>query len=198
VRASHDEPTGTTTIDWSGEAVPGPFNVYRGAFSSIGVFTYNQSCFEYLTPATSTTDNATPAPAQTFFYLVSRKEATCAESNLGQDGSGADRPNLAACPLAPPDTDGDGVEDALDVCPGVSDPSQADLDDDGIGDACDDCPNEFNPTQQDTDGDTIGDACDPDIDDDGVPNGADNCPSVSNPDQLDTDDDGIGDACDES
>ncbi len=35
------------------------------------------------------------------------------------------------------DTDADGVEDALDVCPAHASASQADADDDGIGDACD-------------------------------------------------------------
>jgi PKD repeat protein len=37
----------------------------------------------------------------------------------------------------PSDTDGDGVRDALDNCPGASNPDQADGDGDGIGDACD-------------------------------------------------------------
>ena len=38
------------------------------------------------------------------------------------------------------DTDGDGVPDATDNCPNVSNPSQADTDGDGIGDACDPPP----------------------------------------------------------
>ena len=36
-----------------------------------------------------------------------------------------------------PDADGDGVADASDNCPLVSNASQADRDGDGIGDACD-------------------------------------------------------------
>jgi hypothetical protein len=159
--ASHDKPTNTTTISWSSETAPGPFNVYRGAFSLAWPFTYNQSCFASLVPGTSTTDNATPAPGQTFFYLVSRKEAVCDESSLGQNSAAAERPNTAYCPLPAPDTDGDGIENALDVCPGVYDPAQTDLDADGRGDACDNCPSDFNPGQEDTDSDTIGDACDP-------------------------------------
>lgn len=39
----------------------------------------------------------------------------------------------------PPDSDGDGVEDALDACPGVAD-SGLDSDGDGIDDACDPTP----------------------------------------------------------
>ena len=37
----------------------------------------------------------------------------------------------------PPDTDGDGVVDSLDICPGEPDPLQLDADADGVGDLCD-------------------------------------------------------------
>src|SRR5260221_977947 len=43
------------------------------------------------------------------------------------------------------DEDGDGVDDACDVCLYVPDPAQLDSDGDGIGDACDPEPN--NPRQ---------------------------------------------------
>lgn len=39
-----------------------------------------------------------------------------------------------------PDADGDGIPDALDLCPRHPDAGQRDSDLDGIGDACDTCP----------------------------------------------------------
>jgi hypothetical protein len=61
---------------------------------------------------------------------------------------------------AGPDNDGDGVEDALDNCPLVANPSQDDGDGDGVGDTCDNCINTANADQADADGDGRGDACD--------------------------------------
>jgi hypothetical protein len=112
------------------------------------------------------------------------------------------------------DSDGDGVPDASDVCPGFDD--HVDTDGDGVPDGCDACPLDpandtdgdgvcgdadncpavANANQLDTDGDGMGDACDPDDDNDGVPDGQDNCPLVANATQTDTDGDGIGNACD--
>ena len=82
-----------------------------------------------------------------------------------------------------PDTDGDGIPDAEDNCPSVSNPDQLDSDTDGYGDACDNCDFVANPGQEDSDGDGVGNVCD-------------NCPSVANQNQLDSDADGLGDACD--
>jgi hypothetical protein len=59
----------------------------------------------------------------------------------------------------PGDRDGDGVPDATDRCPGVSDPKQYDEDGDGLGDVCDPCPVSAN--NADGDGDGVGDDCDP-------------------------------------
>ena len=55
------------------------------------------------------------------------------------------------------DSDGDGVPDASDICPGGDD--SVDIDFDGIPDFCDNCPAVANPDQTDTDSDGTGDAC---------------------------------------
>jgi hypothetical protein len=87
------------------------------------------------------------------------------------------------------DTDGDGVEDALDNCPYTCNAFQTDADGDGTGDACDSTPGCGGCGQiaceqpGDSDYDVIGDALD-------------NCPYICNPKQLDADGDGTGDACD--
>lgn len=50
----------------------------------------------------------------------------------------------AACPE---DDDGDGVCNALDNCPALANPDQADLDGDTQGDVCDDADTELNTTK---------------------------------------------------
>jgi hypothetical protein len=97
---------------------------------------------------------------------------------------------------APPDSDGDGVPDNADLCPGTASGAQVDAngcsqaqvdqDSDGVCDpgqssplwctGSDNCPTVANSDQADFDGDGLGDACDPDVDGDGVPNEDDRCP----------------------
>jgi cysteine-rich repeat protein len=55
------------------------------------------------------------------------------------DGNLVDGDCCSALCTLEPDTDGDGICDARDLCPTVPDPLQADADADGIGDACDPC-----------------------------------------------------------
>ena len=78
---------------------------------------------------------------------------------------------LSVAPAWAVDSDGDGIDDALDNCPTVANPDQLDSDGEKIGDACDNCPMVANVSQFDGDGDGLGNACD-------------NCPLVMNPDQI--------------
>lgn len=71
-------------------------------------------------------------------------------------------------PVDPDDVDGDGIPNAVDVCPGVQDPAQHDEDGDRVGDTCDVCPTVPDPHQVDRGElsarafeDGVGDACDP-------------------------------------
>jgi len=114
----------------------------------------------------------------------------------GSSNEGVDGETLAAREPADSwhaiDTDGDGVSDATDDCPGVPDNDQWDTDHDGVGDACDTAPRgtvtakdnvERGATLHDTDADGIVDA-------------ADNCLNDPNFKQEDLDGDALGDACD--
>jgi uncharacterized repeat protein (TIGR01451 family) len=99
------------------------------------------------------------------------------------------------------DSDGDGIGDARDNCPGISNPGQEDFDGDGIGDACD--PDDDNDgicdpgvvDQSCSGSDSCPNDPDNDADEDGVCGDVDNCPNEPNPGQEDADGDGIGDAC---
>jgi uncharacterized repeat protein (TIGR03806 family) len=97
-----------------------------------------------------------------------------------------------------PDSDNDGVCDALDQCPDFDD--TVDADEDGIPDGCDLCWGHDDSLDADEDG--VPDGCDicPGSDDgfdadlDGVPDGCDQCSGFD--DTIDSDEDSIPDGCD--
>jgi uncharacterized protein (TIGR03382 family) len=89
-------------------------------------------------------------------------------------------------PLAPVDSDGDGIIDALDD----------DSDDDGLLDRDEAGDDDLTTDPFDRDGDGIPDFLDLDSDADTIDDAVDNCPSVPNADQSDMDRDGVGDLCD--
>lgn len=60
-------------------------------------------------------------------------------AGLAVSGGRLNAAGALSAPAPPPDTDGDGIADALDRCPTVPD-DQRDSDGDGLGDACDPTP----------------------------------------------------------
>ncbi len=109
----------------------------------------------------------------------------CDDGNMaGGDGCSA------ICTLEAPDTDGDGIPDPQDVCPGSDDASDADGD--GTADGCDACPADY---YNDSDGDGSCDSADEcpldaddDLDGDELCADVDSCPN--DPDN-DADSDGV-------
>jgi len=183
-------------LDWDAVGSFSDYHVYRGYTNAGTSFAYNQQCLEAGVAGTHSTEPIEPNPFSAFFYLVSAKcSVGDVEGSLGYDDSGAERQAGFTCPDPTRDLDGDGVEEAIDNCAGLQNPTQADVDGDSDGDVCDNCPDVLNPLQADLDGDGLGDVCDPDLDGDTVPNDSDNCPATANPGQEDEDLDGIGDAC---
>jgi hypothetical protein len=137
--------------------------------------------------------------------------------SINESGLDAFAVTALICEPGCTDTDGDGVCDPNDICPGFDD--TVDTDGDGVPDGCDACPVD-NPDDSDgdgvcdsadicpgfddnvdTDGDGVPDGCDAcpddnpdDSDGDGVCDSADICPGFD--DNIDTDGDGVPDGCD--
>jgi PKD repeat protein len=162
----------------------------------------------------------------TLLWLPATTEVGYHEMSFGaDDGSGgvSNRTVIVIVHAIDVDSDGDGIPDAQDNCPGLYNPAQTDADHDGVGDDCATTGSGGSPPatkssappvstlpapgctapagSPDRDGDGVADQCDPDMDNDGIPDKGlpgdllDNCPLVPNPNQRDTNGDGFGDAC---
>lgn len=116
------------TLTWSPAAGADAYDVYRGGDPAA----HDATCRVFRTAATSATLSEDPPPGALLTFLVAGVNAD-GEGSLGDDSSGAPRPNLHPCA----DVDGDLVPDNLDNCPAAANPSQADQDGGGVGDACD-------------------------------------------------------------
>ena len=77
------------------------------------------------------------------------------------DDGDLDDGELDAPDANPVDVDGDGIDNLVDNCPLVANPSQRDEDADGYGDRCDNCIGFPNAGQVDDDLDGVGNGCDP-------------------------------------
>jgi hypothetical protein len=139
------------------------YHVYRGYHwgGTLRPFVYDHQCMTSDVVATTVLEDVTPKSYTVFYYLVSAHCDGGPDSGVGVDSTGFPRPIPFPCPSSILDDDGDGTDEALDNCPGFSNPTQSDVDGDSHGDPCDNCPLDRNPGQEDTDGDGAGDACDP-------------------------------------
>jgi hypothetical protein len=165
---------------------PGEGASFRGDIDEMRIWSVARGVADLRAGATCAFPGG-PPPASLRGWWRFRGNASdeSAQANHGTlIGDAYHRNTDGALPLCPADDqDGDGWNDAVDICPFAADPGQADADDDGLGDACDLCPGVSVASRADFDNDGVGDACDL-------------CPFMADTDQFDTDLDGAGDVCD--
>ena len=122
----------------------------------IGMRNYETNGSAYLFDVTTgallqTFNNPAPAAANWFGSSV-YLSGTTVLVGAPLDDTGATNAGSAYLYLAQIDTDGDGVDNLADNCPGVANAGQEDNDGDGIGNICDPTPNgdpDPNPTGKD-------------------------------------------------
>jgi hypothetical protein len=101
--------------------------------SGAPVFTSTKAVSVAGSTASATSDAFTPTQTGTYRWVASYSGDA---NNVGKAGACNDANESTTVTAPPPDGDGDGVPDASDNCPAVSNPNQADGDRDGQGDAC--------------------------------------------------------------
>jgi uncharacterized repeat protein (TIGR01451 family) len=163
----------------SGEA---EFDVLRGSLDCVCGPGWDAQLVAYGESGSGFVDTTLPAPGTGLFYVVRFADACNAVG--GYETSPGAEPNrdvypdgvcTTPCPADPaPDTDGDGVPDAVDNCPGIPNANQADGDSDGTGDVCDGCPADPGKTSPGVCGCGVSDL---DSDADGTPDCIDGCPA---------------------
>jgi len=144
------------TLTWEGRSSANVVNLYRGAIDGLRFGTPG-ACLAQAPPASTATDAASPVPGMGWYYLATGENGA-GEGDAGAGSSGAPRAFTGSCP--PSDADSDGLIDAIDPCPWISNGSAADADGDGLGDACDNCP-AANPDQIDLNDDGVGEGAPP-------------------------------------
>jgi hypothetical protein len=99
-----------TTVAWGASANAAHWNSYRGTIPNDMLGTrlpgsvYDHTCYESADAAgdgaTLSTDGSAPSLGTAFYYDATG-ENVCVEGPLGQDSSGAIRPNASPCPTPP-------------------------------------------------------------------------------------------------
>jgi len=107
--ATHNRPSGVTTLSWTGINCQVIYNTYRGTIpsrllGSRGAVPYDHTCFESDDAAangpTVSTDAGAPAVGTAFYYLATSENAA-GEMPLGTR-TGGGIPNISPCPTPPP------------------------------------------------------------------------------------------------
>jgi hypothetical protein len=193
LRSWLQDPDGDGVYEFSTDAIPGGSYEFKVALDESWTTSY---------PAANVPFTSNTGDTVTISYDAATNDVSVTVTPPGPTG----------------ETDGDGVPDESDICPGFDD--NVDTDSDTVPDGCDTCPlDQLNDADGDgvcgdvdicvgddtvdTDTDSVPDDCDVcpvdaenDADGDGFCESADNCPLVANADQSNNDGDNDGDACD--